>query len=162
LSAPNEGILTVSDYFYYYTGAPYTKASGVYAPTSLQKELFGVLKLSSQLSANLQNAFVQPVSFTFSDSVHRIYSTDDTVVSYFQVSTDNSAKITRWDIYVGHWNEGTRAGGTNPSANEGVYDYANGQIDNVDWAYSSSPGSWVGASEKPSLDSVRRPFELRK
>jgi hypothetical protein len=148
----------VADYFYYYTGAVYTKYSGEFVPPP-SRRLFGILHLPNRLPSNAKNHIISgQFAYSFSDGIHRYSSTDATAISYFQVSTDSSSNITSWDFFVGYWNENSRAGSTNPN-NSGFYDFAEGEIPQADWAFSTSPGSWEDSSEKPN--SVRRPFELR-
>jgi hypothetical protein len=155
---PTEGEAAMADYFYYYTGAVYTKYNGVFVPPP-SKRLFGILRLSGRLPPNVQNYFITDwVGYSFSDGVHRYSSSDSTATPYFQVSTDSSGNITSWDFYLGYWNEDTRAGSTYPGS-AGFFDFAEGPILQIDWAFSTSPGGWQYSSEKPVV--ARRPFELR-
>jgi hypothetical protein len=155
---PTEGEAAMAGYFYYYTGAVYAKYSGVFVPPP-SRRLFGILHLPSRVPPNLQNYFINNwIAYGFSDGVHRFSSSDPTATPYFQVSTDGSGNITSWDFYLGYWNDPSNAGSTYPGS-AGFYDFAEGEVPQRDWAFSTSPGSWQYSSEKPVV--ARRPFELR-
>lgn len=153
-----------ADYFYFYTGKNYTEYS---YPFTGSMKIFGVVRLSNALPPNLENYRVQPLAFSFGDGVNFYSSSHDLTGIYFVVSTDNSGTITSWDLFVQNINTCYTAETSNPSHGNGT----DNTFDTVDvgcegiirlMALATSRGTWMGSSQHPVADHLRRRFEQRK
>jgi len=75
-----------------YTGQDFTTVSG---PYTTNEKITGQLDLASPLGDNLSLADVVPTSFSFSDGVQTITSSD-AIIFGFAFSTDSAGTITAW------------------------------------------------------------------
>jgi hypothetical protein len=153
-----------ADYFYYYTGTNYTWYTDFFTRSM---KIFGIVRLSNVLPPNLQNYRVQPLTFSFGDGVNFYSSSNDLSIIYFAVSTDNSGNITSWDLFVQNINTCYTAETSNPSQGNGT----DNTFDTVDVgcdgiirlvALATSRGTWMGSSQNPTADHLRRRLERRK
>lgn len=81
-----------ADVEYTYTGTNFTTVSSPYSTSDL---VTGYFLLSDPLAANLQNASITPLSFSFSDGLQNITNQSNNVFAYFQnIYTNGSGDIT--------------------------------------------------------------------
>jgi hypothetical protein len=81
---------------YEYTGGMYTSCYGTYTPCLGLNSVTGWLTTDA-LGPNLTNQVIDPTSFSFSDGLITLDSSN-TVTSYFEFSTDAEGNITNWSI----------------------------------------------------------------
>ncbi len=85
-----------ADVTYDYTGQDFTFVLGSYTTSD---SVTGSFTVASALAANLSQATIVPISFSFSDGVHTITSANDFNPG-FGVSTNSVGDLTGWAISV--------------------------------------------------------------
>ncbi len=86
-----------ADTVYSYTGHDFTSAAGSFTTSDFPSGSFTV---ASPLQANLSNATLTPLSFSFSDGVDTFTQTNTSFQGFQQFSTDASGDITQYYIYL--------------------------------------------------------------
>jgi hypothetical protein len=128
-----------ADAIYTYTGSDFGPTSGPYTTTDM---VTGTIDLATALGDNLGLSSILPDSFSFSDGVQTITSSDSLSKESFNVATDANGYIVAWSIIL----ETDVSDGISSNFNPGFVvpgdiAYLNGGSDGA--AVTLTPGSWT-------------------
>ena len=136
----------IADTVYTYTGNNFTTFT---VPFNSSDSVYGSLSLAAPLGANLDQAFVTPEHFSFSDGYQTI--TDANSFGTFSFSTDGSGNITQWVIGIldNSLTSQIVTVKTNALIHDEGYYYYDSHFDSYTGNVESDPGLWSSPNSSP-------------
>lgn len=136
---------------YTYTGnlfndfiSPYTASDSVTGEFRLSAPLADNMTFSGSLTGN-----VSPLSFSFTDGIQTLTSSDGLTIIDFDFVTNSSGAITQWYVSVGY-SQGGGAGILTSNSEFGVEDYGDMSNSAEVGSIESDPGTWsIGSPPAP-------------